>query len=111
MTVTEEAAGPRLRGEPSSRATTAEVGILLYRGCQLAMVHGLTDMLTTASDFSVARGGRALRLSHWSPDEASTFGRSFDSVRARRALPTSSWPPADYLVQSRPRKLFPSPAG
>jgi transcriptional regulator GlxA family with amidase domain len=38
-----------------------------------------TDMLTTASDFSVARGGRALRLSHWSPDEAGTFGRSFDS--------------------------------
>ena len=79
MTVTEEAAGPRLRGELSSRATTAEVGILLYRGCQSAMVHGLTDMLTTASDFSVARGGRALRLSHWSPDEAGTFGRSFNS--------------------------------
>jgi transcriptional regulator GlxA family with amidase domain len=91
MTVTEEAAGPRLRGEPSSRATTAEVGILLYRGCQSAMVHGLTDMLATASDFSVARGGRALSLSHWSPDEAGTFGRSFDSRPGAEGL-------ADILV-------------
>jgi hypothetical protein len=31
MTVTDEAVGLRLRGEPSSRATRAEVGILLYR--------------------------------------------------------------------------------
>ena len=58
---------------------TAEVGILLYRGCQSAMVHGLTDMLMTASDFSAAHGGPTLRLSHWSPDEAGTFGRSFDT--------------------------------
>jgi transcriptional regulator GlxA family with amidase domain len=56
-----------------------EVGILLYRNCQSAMVHGLTDMLMTASDFSVARGGRTLRLSHWAPDETGLFGRIFDS--------------------------------
>ena len=56
-----------------------EVGVLLYRGCQAAMVHGLTDMLTMASEFSVARGGRSLRLSHWSLDAAGAFGRSFDS--------------------------------
>jgi transcriptional regulator GlxA family with amidase domain len=67
------------RGEPALPDQAAEVGILLYRGCQSAMVHGITDMLATASDFSVARGGRALRLSHWSPDEAGTFGRSFDT--------------------------------
>lgn len=60
-------------------SAATEVGILLYRNCQSAMVHGLTDMLTTASDFSVARGGRALRLSHWSPGEAGHFGRTFDS--------------------------------
>jgi transcriptional regulator GlxA family with amidase domain len=58
---------------------TAEVGILLYPGCQTAMVHGLTDMLMTASDFSAARGGRTLRLSHWSPVDAGTIERSFDS--------------------------------
>jgi len=57
----------------------AEIGILLYRGCQSAMVHGLTDMLMTASDFSVAHGGRALRVSHWSPDDIGAFGRGFDT--------------------------------
>ena len=60
-------------------ARPVEVGVLLYRGCQSAMVHGLTDMLTTASDFSLARGGPSLRLSHWSLDAAGAFGRSFDS--------------------------------
>jgi transcriptional regulator GlxA family with amidase domain len=79
MTVTGEASGTWPRGGLIARAPAAEVGILLYRGCQSAMVHGLTDMLVTASDFSSARGGRALRLSHWSPDEASTFARSFDT--------------------------------
>jgi hypothetical protein len=75
------------------------------------MVHGLTDMLATASDFSVARGGRALRLSHWSPDEAGTFGRSFDSRPDAEGLADILVAPADYRVRSRPRKLFPSPAG
>lgn len=79
MTVTDNDVGTRTHGERPGRSTTAEVGILLYRGCQSAMVHGLTDMLVTASDFSVAHGGHALRMSHWAPDEAGTFGRSFDS--------------------------------
>jgi transcriptional regulator GlxA family with amidase domain len=73
MTVTDKPLG-----SPSPVSAT-EVGILLYRGCQSAMVHGLTDMLMTASDFSVAHGGRTLRLSHWSPDEADSFARSFDT--------------------------------
>jgi len=72
MTISEEAKAPG--AQPA-----AEVGIMLYRGCQSAMVHGLTDMLMTASDFSAARGGQTLRLSHWSHDEAGGFGRSFDS--------------------------------
>lgn len=79
MIVSEAAVGTRPRGEPVGRAKAAEVGILLYRGCQTAMVHGLTDMLMTASDFSAARGGRTLRVSHWSLDRASSFARSFDT--------------------------------
>ncbi len=58
---------------------TSEVGILLYQNCQSAMVHGLTDMLMTAGDFSVARGGHPLRVSHWSPDETGAFARRFDT--------------------------------
>lgn len=71
--------GTRRRAGPAVPAGAAEVGILLYRGCQSATVHGLTDMLMTASDFSAARGGPSLRLSHWSPDEAGMFSRSFDT--------------------------------
>jgi hypothetical protein len=79
MTVTGEASGTWPHRGLIARAAAAEVGILLYRGCQSAIVHGLTDMLVTASDFSSARGGGALRLSHWSPDGASNFARSFDT--------------------------------
>ena len=79
MTDADEAAASRPRKAPAAAARPAEVGVLLYRGCQSAMVHGLTDMLATASAFSVARGGPALRLSHWSHDEAGGFARSYDS--------------------------------
>ena len=68
-----------------------EIGILLYRGCQSAMVHGLTDMLVTASDFSVSRGGRALRVSHWSSDDAGACERSFDTHPGADGV-------ADYIV-------------
>jgi len=68
-------------------ARPVELGILLYQGCQSAMVHGLTDMLATASDFSAARGGRSLRLSHWSPDESGNFHRSFDTQPSAEGLP------------------------
>jgi len=65
----------------------AEVGILLYAGCQSAMVHGLTDMLMTASDFSAARGSRTVRLSHWSCGETGEFVRGFDTQSGAGGLP------------------------
>src|SRR5579871_3181940 len=86
MTVADEARGARPPAQRGAAATSAEVGILLYRNCQSAMVHGLTDMLVTASDFSVARGGGALRLSHWSLDETGAFSRSFDSHPGAQGL-------------------------
>lgn len=79
MTASDASAVRLPEGHQGDRSRTAEVGILLYRGCQTAMVHGLTDMLTTASDFSAARGGRTLRVSHWAPDETDQFDRSFDT--------------------------------
>jgi transcriptional regulator GlxA family with amidase domain len=91
MTVTGKGAASRRSGASAPRAGPTEIGIVLYRGCQLAMVHGLTDMLVTASEFSVARGGSALRLSHWSPDETGTFVRSFDTHPGAEGL-------ADMLV-------------
>lgn len=65
----------------------AEVGILLYRGCQSAMVHGLTDMLTTASDFASSRGSKGLRVSHWTPGDDEVFTRGFDTHAGANGLP------------------------
>ena len=42
-----------------------EVGMLLYPGCQTAMVHGMADLLSIAGDFSEKSGGPRLRVSQW----------------------------------------------
>jgi len=57
----------------------AEVGLVLYPGCQTAMVHGMTDLLDIAGHFSEKRGGPRLRVSHWRPGEDGCLGRVFDS--------------------------------
>lgn len=57
----------------------AEVGLLLYPGCQTSMVEGMTDLFTIAGDFSRRRGGPAIRVSHWRMDEGGGFGRVVDS--------------------------------
>ncbi len=56
----------------------AEVGLLLYTGCQKAMVYGMTDLLQVASDISVKRGGPPLRISHWR-NETGRIGRCYDT--------------------------------
>ncbi|MDB5703245.1 MAG: Transcriptional regulator containing an amidase domain and an AraC-type DNA-binding domain [Sphingomonas bacterium] len=65
----------------------AEVGILLYAGCQMAMVHGMTDLLQIAGGFSVEHGGAALRVSHWSLQDDGGFARSFDSHPGSERFP------------------------
>jgi transcriptional regulator GlxA family with amidase domain len=57
----------------------AEVGLLLYPGCQLAMVHGMTDLLFIASEFSREHGGPVARVSHWRGDAEGGFARCFDT--------------------------------
>lgn len=57
----------------------AEIGVILYPGCQAAMVHGITDLFTIASHFSIDRGGKVLRVSHWTMDDQGGFARSFDT--------------------------------
>ncbi len=57
----------------------AEIGLVLYPGCQTAMVHGMTDLLDIAGHFSARRGGPGLRVSHWRPDDDGCLGRVFDS--------------------------------
>lgn len=52
----------------ASRSSKIEAGVMLYPGCQDAMVHGMTDLLQVASDISVSLGGQSLRITHWSRD-------------------------------------------
>jgi len=56
-----------------------EVGIVLYAGCQTAMVHGMTDLLQIAGEFSVKRSGPPLRVSHWQAERDGVIARTFDS--------------------------------
>ncbi|WP_294135171.1 GlxA family transcriptional regulator [Sphingobium sp.] len=65
----------------------AEVGLVLYPGCQLAMVHGITDLFAIASHFSVDRGGGVLRVSHWAMDDQGCFARAFDTHPDAATLP------------------------
>ncbi|RFB76577.1 GlxA family transcriptional regulator [Methylovirgula sp. 4M-Z18] len=64
----------------------AEIGILLYPDCQLAMVHGMTDLLQIAARFSEDRGGPQLRISHWTM-EGGRFTRTFDSDPSHKGRP------------------------
>jgi transcriptional regulator GlxA family with amidase domain len=65
----------------------AEAGVLLYPGCQAAMVHGMTDLLEIASRFSLQRGGPPLRVSHWRMRDDGAFERSYDSRPGGAGLP------------------------
>jgi len=64
----------------------AEIGILLYRDCQAAMVYGLTDLLQIAARFSEARGGPKLRVSHWTA-KGQRFIRAYDSYPSHKGQP------------------------
>ena len=72
---------------PEPTAPKAEVGLLLYPGCQMAMVHGMTDLLQVASGFSIQHGGAPVRVSHWSMGEDGAIGRSHDTHPAGGGRP------------------------
>lgn len=47
----------------------AEIGLLIYPDCQLAAIHGLTDLFRIAGEWT-GEPPRAIRISHWLADEA-----------------------------------------
>jgi transcriptional regulator GlxA family with amidase domain len=75
----------------------AEIGLVLYPGCQTAMVHGMTDLLDIASQFSIKRGGRKLRVSHWRPGGDGSWSRVSDTHPDL----SSSMQPAVLIVPGR----------
>lgn len=73
---------------PAADALSAEVGLVLYPGCQLAMVHGITDLFAIASQFSLDRGGKVLRVSYWSVNGEGAFARTYDTHPDQHTMPT-----------------------
>lgn len=63
-------------GSPTP-AAPIEIAILFYPGAQTAMIHGITDLLTTASAFSSRDGGPVLRVGHWHRSAKGPIGRTF----------------------------------
>ncbi|MDX0994243.1 helix-turn-helix domain-containing protein [Sinorhizobium medicae] len=57
----------------------AEIGLMLYPGCQMAMVHGMTDLINIAGQFSAERGGAVARVSHWGLQDDGCLARCFDT--------------------------------
>ncbi|MEO1331328.1 MAG: GlxA family transcriptional regulator [Pseudomonadota bacterium] len=53
----------------------AEVGLLAYPGCQLAAVHGLTDLFRIASEWTGDGPRPWIRVSHWAPSDETTNAR------------------------------------
>lgn len=73
--------------QATSPGKVVEVGIILYPRYHAAMVHGLTDLLQVASNLSVARGGRPLRLTHWNLDAAGAMSRCHDTHPQEESRP------------------------
>ena len=68
-----------------------EIGLLLYPGCAMASVHGLTDAFEVANQYATEHGGPGrIRTTHWRLGQTG-FERSFDSQPGNPGQP-------DYVV-------------
>ncbi|NCE92574.1 GlxA family transcriptional regulator [Pseudomonas sp. L13] len=66
----------------AAQRSTAELGVLIYQGAQLAAVHGLTDLFGVANRIAAEHECAQLpllRVSHWQVDAHGTPVRAFDS--------------------------------
>ena len=64
-----------------------EIGLLLYPGCAMASVHGLTDAFQVANDYAGQHGsGERIRTSHWAY-EGRDFERRQDSAPGLEGKP------------------------
>ena len=106
--------GPKVTNTTGGIRLT-EIGLLLYPGCAMASVHGLTDAFQVANDYARQHGSAdRIRTSHWriGPDGAE---RAFDSepgadgqpvyvlVPGRLADPLTAEEAADFVGWLRQR--------
>lgn len=65
--------------KPTGALKHTEIGLLLYPGCAMASVHGLSDAFQVANDYARQHGGSdRIRTSHWKL-VGDSFERSFDT--------------------------------
>jgi transcriptional regulator GlxA family with amidase domain len=101
--------------KPTDALRHTEIGLLLYPGCAMASVHGLTDAFQVANDYARQHGGAdRIRTSHWKLGE-NGFERSHDSdpgatgrpeyivIPGRLADPLTSDESADFVGWLRER--------
>jgi len=68
-------------------AARPEVGLVLYPGCQMAMVHGMTDLFAIAGHFAANYGGEPIRVSHWQLQDSGGFARCHDTHEGEPGSP------------------------
>src|SRR5258708_6883118 len=83
----------------ASENAPVEIGVVIYPDCQLAAVHGLTDLFRVANRLSeqlIGSVSRQIRISHWQLDEAGLEPvRVFDTHSlAHRPLTALILPPS-----------------
>lgn len=64
-----------------------EVGLILYPGCQMAMIHGMTDLLHIAGEIASRYGGDRVRVGHWRLQDGGGFARCYDTHPAESGSP------------------------
>ncbi|MGV0908467.1 GlxA family transcriptional regulator [Martelella sp. FOR1707] len=83
----------------------AEIGLLIYPGCQLAAIYGLTDLFRVAAEWT-GENARYIRVSHWeaTADDVSCI---FDShPGSPHRLSHAIAPPSIVM----PERMAPAPA-
>jgi transcriptional regulator GlxA family with amidase domain len=101
--------------KPTGALKHTEIGLLLYPGCAMASVHGLSDAFQVANDYARQHEGTdRIRTSHWKL-VGNSFERSFDTdpgatgspeyvvIPGRLADPLSAVEAADFIGWLRER--------
>lgn len=86
---------------PKPDPTTIEIGLMLYPGCQMASVHGLSDMFEIASLYAGDHGSTVrIETSHWK-------GGPGGWARSHDGWPGAASPGASPAVMIVPGRLSP----
>jgi transcriptional regulator GlxA family with amidase domain len=67
------------KGSGQEQTRRAEVGILIYPGCQQGAVFGLSDLLWIANEHAARHGAEAIRVSFWEAQNDGQVVRTRDS--------------------------------